>query len=228
MSLVTLFAKIKKLAHAVLPKQAVNAIRMYKNSKKRNRRLDIGPGGAAMPGYETLDIAAAPWVDYVLDASAPLPFGDDTFVEIHASHVLEHLPWYNSERILREWVRILAPGGWLKVIVPDGLKACQVLLEYEIGGRDMTSCWPNYEGNPEKDPCVWANRFIYAHGEWTGDSGHPQWHHALFTPRYLKQLLEKVGLTNVQQLSREETVELGHWSVSIALKGQKPSTKRNG
>lgn len=41
---------------------------------------------------------------------------------LYASHVLEHIPWYKTEEVLREWVRVLKPGGVLEVWVPDRLK----------------------------------------------------------------------------------------------------------
>ena len=63
-------------------------------------------------------------MDYVYDAGKPLPFEDNTFDLVYASHVLEHIPWYKVEEVVKEWVRILKPGGVLEVWVPDGLKIC--------------------------------------------------------------------------------------------------------
>ncbi|MDW8036745.1 MAG: methyltransferase domain-containing protein, partial [Thermoguttaceae bacterium] len=127
---------MRRLALAVLPTRIVNRIRMRRNARRPVRRLEIGPGETPLPGYETLDIIPAPWVDYVLDATKPLPFPDASFQEVYASHILEHVPWYQVEGVLREWVRILSPGGWLKLIVPDGLKICYTLVQYELHAED--------------------------------------------------------------------------------------------
>ena len=42
---------------------------------------------------------------------------DETYDFVHSSHCLEHL--LDPEKGLRNWFRILKPGGYLVVIVPD-------------------------------------------------------------------------------------------------------------
>lgn len=212
----------RQTALAVLPSRLVNRIRMRRNARRQVRRLEIGPGQTPQPGYETLDVAPAPWVDYVLDATKPLPFPDGTFQEVYASHILEHVPWYQVETVLREWVRILAPGGWLKLIVPDGLKICHTLVQYELHGEDASPLDGWYLFNPEKDPCVWAASRIFTFGDGTGKADHPNWHRALFTPRYLRRLMEKMGLIHIRPLNPAEVVGFDHGWISLALKGQKP------
>lgn len=45
-----------------------------------------------------------------------LSFADGTFDRLIAAHTLEHLP--EPYRVLREWHRVLAPGGLLSLILP--------------------------------------------------------------------------------------------------------------
>jgi SAM-dependent methyltransferase len=45
-----------------------------------------------------------------------MPFADGTFTTVYASHILEHIA--NPLTALREWWRLLAPGGHLIVCVP--------------------------------------------------------------------------------------------------------------
>jgi len=49
------------------------------------------------------------------DASS-LSFDDSTFDRVIAAHVLEHLR--DAHRVLREWVRVLKPGGVLSLVLP--------------------------------------------------------------------------------------------------------------
>ena len=56
----------------------------------------------------------------VLCASAEcLPFTDDSFEAITAQHLIEHLPAY--EGAVKDWYRVLKPGGVLLVLTPNRL-----------------------------------------------------------------------------------------------------------
>lgn len=75
-------------------------------------RLNIGGGSRPIPGYLTVDRMFG-------DEACPLPHEDGSMCEVYASHVLEHFGWAEYEDVLREWVRVLKPGGTLKISVPD-------------------------------------------------------------------------------------------------------------
>lgn len=55
-------------------------------------------------------------VDFLSDARA-LPIADRALDYLCSSHVLEHLP--DPIAALHEWHRVLKPGGWLYLVVPD-------------------------------------------------------------------------------------------------------------
>lgn len=83
------------------------------------RRLHIG-GRESRPGWEILNILPGPDVDHVGDAVDLSRFADGTFIEVYASHVLEHFDYRQGLVLaLREWHRVLAPGGVLRLSVPD-------------------------------------------------------------------------------------------------------------
>lgn len=48
-----------------------------------------------------------------------LPFENGTFEAVYSSHVLEHLYEDEALNLLRESVRVLRPGGVLRMVVPD-------------------------------------------------------------------------------------------------------------
>ena len=85
--------------------------------------VEIGAHTKPTPGlapYYTDSVAAyvgtATHVDFLADARA-LPLADDTLDYLCSSHVLEHLP--DPIAALLEWHRVLRPGGWLYLVVPD-------------------------------------------------------------------------------------------------------------
>ncbi len=48
-----------------------------------------------------------------------LPFEDDSVDYVYSSHLLEHLYRDDALRLLRDIRRILKPGGWVRICVPD-------------------------------------------------------------------------------------------------------------
>lgn len=84
------------------------------------RRLHIG-GKVRAEGWEVLNANAADYVDHVCNANDLSQFPDNTFVEIYASHIVEHLDYAGGELIntLKEWNRVLTPGGKAYISVPD-------------------------------------------------------------------------------------------------------------
>ena len=83
------------------------------------RKLHIG-GKLKLDGWEVLNAMPDDYVDHVCDARDLSRFADGTFDEIYASHIVEHFDYAGElERTLREWKRVLVPGGRISISVPD-------------------------------------------------------------------------------------------------------------
>ena len=87
------------------------------------RGLEIGahtrPVGGLTPFFTdavATFAGSAGRVDFLSDALA-LPLPDACLDYLCSSHVLEHLP--ATLAALHEWHRVLRPGGWLYLVVPD-------------------------------------------------------------------------------------------------------------
>jgi predicted SAM-dependent methyltransferase len=79
---------------------------------------------------EIINAVPGPHVDHVGNAIDLSRFEDRTFSELYASHVVEHFD-YREEllRALREWHRVLVPGGMLYISVPDLDILCGFMLD---------------------------------------------------------------------------------------------------
>lgn len=193
---------------------------LYINRTKRDRKLEIGPGKKRIKGFETLNISYSPVTDYVWDASDKLPFKDESFCIIYASHILEHIPWYSVETTLFEWKRILKRGGWVEIWVPNGLKIAKAFVDAENGNNYISEDgW--YKFNEERDPCKWASGRIFTYGDGKGSLSHPNWHRGIFSPRYLENLLNKIGFREVTFLNDEEVRGYDHGWINLGIKGKK-------
>ena len=227
-----MFKKVYKLIHKIYKKITLlyyfqyskiykNKANVRKNRNKNERYLEIGPGTNRIVGFETLDIVGGKDIDYVLDASKRLPFDDNSFDIIYASHILEHIPWYQVETTFKDWVRTLKPGGKLEVLVPNGLKICTLLLDFEKTGKDLTYLDGWYRLNPEKSPYLWAAGRIFTYGDGDGNLNSPNWHRSVFTPKYLLIIFEKSGLINIRELSVDEVRGYDHGWINLGITGSK-------
>jgi predicted SAM-dependent methyltransferase len=129
-------------------------------------RLNLGSAYIAPPGWLNLDNSPSVWLskhrlvrslleksgvvtpsaqqrwrsDIIFhDVRHGLPWQTHSFRFIYTSHLLEHLTREEGTRLLGECLRVLEPGGLLRVVVPD-LKfyAQQYLAEAGNGSRSTT------------------------------------------------------------------------------------------
>jgi predicted SAM-dependent methyltransferase len=95
------------------------------------RRLHIG-GAVKSEGWEVLNANPAPHVDHVCNANDLSQFAAGTFIEIYASHVVEHLDFTGElQNTLKEWNRVLEPGGRISISVPDLDVLAKLMLDKE-------------------------------------------------------------------------------------------------
>ena len=202
-------------------KAVITPRNIRKNAEKQVRKLEIGPGSDRIEGFETLNIVANGSEDYVSDASRYMPFPADTFDVIYASHILEHIPWFQTERALAEWIKILKPGGWLEIWVPDGLKIATAFVEAEnAGGTDFhKDNWWRF--NEQHDPCIWMSGRCFSYGDGSGDVNHPNWHRALFSERLLRDMFARLGLEEISLMQPDEVRGQDHGWINLGVKGRK-------
>lgn len=80
-------------------------------------RLHLGCGSNRFPGWINADIL--PGADLILFMERRLPFKDGSLQRIYSEHVLEHVSFETGIRFLRDANRALAPGGVIRIAMPD-------------------------------------------------------------------------------------------------------------
>lgn len=92
-------------------------------------KLHLGCGVKHIPGFYHVDALDYPHVDRIGPVE-DLSFIADGSVElIYACHVLEHFGRKEYRDVLAEWCRVLAPGGVLRIAVPDFRAAAELYLD---------------------------------------------------------------------------------------------------
>lgn len=150
-------------------------------------RLNLGCGDKILPGYVNVDVVesrAGKRPDVICDLHALTPFETDSVDEVLAVHVVEHFWRWEIEAVLREWVRVLRPGGRMVLECPNLQSACEAFLADPVaaaqpGRSGQRAMWVFY-GDPQwKDPLM-MHRWGY-------------------TPSSLGELMESVGLVDARQ-----------------------------
>lgn len=58
-----------------------------------------------------------------------IPYPDNSVDEIKAFHIIEHFHFFEIQEVLKEWYRVLKPGGRLHLETPDLLETCRSFVE---------------------------------------------------------------------------------------------------
>lgn len=87
-------------------------------------KVHLGCGDKFIPGWVHVDVKPASHVDHVLDLRNLYGFDAGVANEVYACHVLEHFGRHEVQGVLNEWVRIIKPGGIIRLAVPDFEAVC--------------------------------------------------------------------------------------------------------
>ena len=159
---------------------------------KPSLKLDLGAGQMSPPGFTPLGHGHGSEI-------FPLStIGSDTVDEVRASHCLEHFPHKQVPDVLKEWVRVLKPGGLLKIAVPDFEK---IAKNYLNGGAQPTQS--------------------YIMG---GQIDADDFHKSLFDEGRLRALLAAVGIVEIERWTSELS-DYAAYPISLNLCGRKPTGK---
>lgn len=123
------FKHIPEYSRVIMKKNGLTNAKRY----NKNIKLNLGSGGITYPGYLSVDLHD-PRAQVMMDITK-LDFEDNSITEILASHVFEHLNPYHSVDILKEWLRVLKPGGKLIMEMPDLEQICKMFVNASTGER---------------------------------------------------------------------------------------------
>lgn len=163
------------------------------------KSLIIGFSGK-LNEWVTFDIV--PGADYLGNIKSLKLFSSNSMNRVYASHVLEHISYYDAKVALKEMYRVFKPQGEVFIAVPDLVNVSKLLeTEFAQTAIDITFG----VNRPVKD---WQPQHKYG-----------------YTQSTLENILKEVGFTDIEEFSPflEDTTQLiiSDIKISICLKGKK-------
>jgi SAM-dependent methyltransferase len=185
----TSYAKIQTCVGHLIRNRA---FQLGKSRIRGLRYLDIGCGRNAHKNFINIDYLWHPEVDLCWDIKRGIPLPTGSMDGIFTEHCLEHFDLPVAFGILKECYRILAPGGVLRIVVPDG--ELYLNLYYQRNRGDTSVRFP-FEDDESFEamfsPILSVNRVYYQ------DRDSPYGHRCMFDFRLLELLLLRLGFKSV-------------------------------
>jgi predicted SAM-dependent methyltransferase len=122
----TLYATLRRIGYALLGFYGATVARAYGTMmwpvyrrSNRIRRLHLGCSELLRPGWFNTDKYPRRIGVAYCDATGRYPFENDAFDYIFTEHMIEHVTYAGGKSLVRECLRVLKPGGKLRISTPD-------------------------------------------------------------------------------------------------------------
>lgn len=141
-------------------------------------RLHLGCGSHLLEGWANVDMLHAPGL-FFHDLRDPLPIADGAVGFVYAEHFIEHIPRPDALKLLCECLRVLRPGGVLRLSTPN----LAVIVEEYRAGR--VAEWTDVGWSPAT-PGVMLNEALRLWG-----------HEFVYDAPEIRRLLDEAGFVDV-------------------------------
>jgi predicted SAM-dependent methyltransferase len=182
------------------------------------RKLQLGAAEHALPGWLNTDLHGYGRSDIAyLDVRKRFPLPDASFDVVYSEHMLEHLTYADGQHCLRECLRVLRPGGTVRVATPSLERLAALYDGGDAAERYVRWAVETLEPEVrERLPGVVINNFFHSWG-----------HRFVYDPQTLRHALLEAGFVDVEavplgELERHlaETPELRELETFV-LEGQR-------
>jgi predicted SAM-dependent methyltransferase len=165
-----------------------------------------------------------------LDATERFPFMDSTFDYAFSEHMIEHIEYTKGLHMLRECLRILKPGGKIRIATPD----LRFLVElYKSEKSELQDRYIEWAVNSFL-PHIGIYQDVFVINNFVRDWGHQ----FIYDTKTLSEAMSASGFINVTRYSPDESddtnlqgLEMHNTQIpdefnrleTIVLEGRKPS-----
>lgn len=154
-------------------------------------QLHLGCWHRIIPGFVNVDLCDMDHIDVKAGIDDLSAFDDGAAQLIYVSHAFEYFDRQQAAGVLAEWSRVLAPGGTLRLAVPDFDALIEVYRRTGELDRILGPLYGRMEIDTETGPAT-----LY--------------HKTTYTFATLSELLEANGFTNVRRYRWQDTIHRDH------------------
>lgn len=157
------------------------------------RKLQLGAAENVRPGWLNTDLHGYGHGDELvyLDVRKHFPLPDASFDFISSEHMIEHLTYAEGQRCLRECLRVLRPGGRIRVATPSLERLATLYDAQPTDVQRRYVRWAVETLAPEADahlPGVVLNNFFRSWG-----------HRFIYDPETLRHALTSAGFVEIEE-----------------------------
>ena len=116
-------------------------IKHYGRPAGKGINLHLGCGDYWYEGFINIDHVTLGGTDMVWDLREKLPFNDNTVSMIISHDFIEHFTPEEINKMLDDWYRVLADGGYVEAVVPDIEELMKQGLVNQIYGIEHDHKW---------------------------------------------------------------------------------------
>ena len=147
--------------------------------------LNLGSAGTKIRNFYNIDADLGLNPD-IVSSIHKLKLKNDSVNYIYNSHVFEHIPRHKAIKTLKEWYRVLKPGGKIYLSTPDVEVLYKLYLEY----------LPKFDTDEGKYNLNLISGIIYG-----GQTDQFDFHYAGYSYLLLAEMLKSVGFKDIKKFT---------------------------
>jgi predicted SAM-dependent methyltransferase len=157
-------------------------------------KLNIGCGEVYLKGWINID-STSEKADFKHDMRKPLPYEDNSVAYIYNEHFIEHVTVQEGLAIMRDFYRVLKPGGVLRIATPG--------LDYLMFRYLFFWKWQSWYKK-------YGYEWIKTRAEMINIAFRDWGHQYLYNAEELKRRLREAGFTKIKRvkINKSEFLEL--------------------
>lgn len=182
----------------------MRALKRIKENSMKNKnkeiKLHLGCGKKYIPGFIHIDLDSFPHIDYRHEISELPMFGNNSVGLIYVCHAFEYFDRQEARQVLKEWRRVLKPGGTLRLAVPDFEAIVKAYLKYKKDLDHRGILGPLYgriEIKTKKGKKIFYHKTVYDFNS-------------------LKKMLKAAGFKNIRRYDWRKTIHKNYDDFSQA------------